>query len=306
MITDPPLLVVVAGPTAVGKTSLSIELAQRHKTAVISADSRQFYREMRIGTAVPAEWQLKQVPHHFIHHLSVCDTYNVSRFEADCLRLLPELFGHNRVVVMTGGSGLYINAVCNGIDQLPDPDPGIRERLKETLRTGGTEALYEELIRLDPVYSLQVDPKNPARLVRALEVCITTGLPYSQFRTNIPAARSFRILKIGLTLPRPQLNARIDQRTDAMIAQGLVDEARALYPLREMNALNTVGYRELFDYFEGQCSLPEAIEKIKVNTRRYVKRQMTWFGKDKEYRWFSPDESDRIDEEVRKTLADHG
>ena len=261
---------------------------------------------MRIGTAVPTELQLNRVPHYFIHHLSVRAPYNVSRFEADCLNLLRSLFESSKIVVMTGGSGLYINAVCNGIDQLPDPDPELRAQLKETLRTSGTGALFNELVRLDPVYSRQVDPKNPARLVRALEVCLTTGLPYSQFRSNRPASRDFRILKIGLTLPRPELNTRIDLRTDAMIAAGLIEEARALYPMRKLNALNTVGYRELFDSFEGLCSQAEAIEKIKVNTRRYAKRQMTWFSKDKEYRWFSPNEKDRIADEVMKTLADHG
>jgi tRNA dimethylallyltransferase len=294
MTTDDRLLVVIAGPTAVGKTTRAISLAQYFRTEIISADSRQFFREMSIGTAAPSVTELSLAKHHFVHHLSVHDNYNVSRYEADVLSLLDELFQDHRVVFLAGGSGLYINAVCHGIDQLPDPDPEIRLRLKEMLAASGISALQDELDLLDPGYARLVDRSNPARLIRALEICRTTGMPYSALRTNQPRQRNFRILKIGIELSRDLLYQRINSRVDAMMKAGLFEEALSLYPLRHLNALNTVGYKELFDHFSGLTSLEHAVEKIKTHSRRYAKRQLTWFKKDPDYNWFLPDEADRI------------
>ena len=296
MTIDDRLLVVVAGPTAVGKTSFGIGLAGRFSTEIISADSRQFYREMQIGTAAPTADELSAVKHHFVHQLSIQEPYNVSRFETEALALLGMLFTEHRVVLMVGGSGLYINAVCHGIDVLPDPDPAIRDDLKELLASSGIIALQEELHRADPVYAAQVDLSNPARLIRALEVCRQTGVPYSSLRSSKPKTRPFRILKIGLELTRDLLYGRINDRVDAMMDSGLYQEALSLYPSRQLNALNTVGYRELFDHFEGLTSLEFAVEKIKTNSRRYAKRQLTWFKKDPEYRWFQPGDFDQVTE----------
>ena len=286
-----PLLIVIAGPTAVGKTAFSIELAKEFKTPVISADSRQFYREMVIGTARPTVEEMDSVVHYFSGFLSVRDPYNVSRFEQDVLLKLDELFRKHDRVIMTGGSGLYIDAVCHGIDALPDPDLSIRSDLKDILKEKGIRALQGMLKFHDPLYFEKVDTMNPGRLIRALEVSIMTGKPYSSFRKNQPAKRDFRILKIGLDLPREQLYSRINERTDRMINTGLVEEARSLLPFRELNALRTVGYSELFQFFDGKCSLPEAIEKIKTNTRRYAKRQLTWFRRDPEIRWIDAGDS---------------
>ena len=294
MTIDDRLLVIIAGPTAVGKTSLAISLARLFDTEIISADSRQFFREMKIGTAVPSHQELSMVKHHFIHHLSIQDNYNVSRFEADALALIDELFQQHPFVFMVGGSGLYINAVCNGIDLLPDPDPEIRRQLKETLETSGIAGLQDELTHLDPKYALRVDLSNPARLIRAIEICRTTGVPYSSLRTNKIRQRNFRILKLGLEMPRELLYDRINHRVDAMMESGLFEEALSLYPQRYLNTLNTVGYRELFDHFAGLTSLDHAVEKIKTHSRRYAKRQLTWFKKDPDYNWFQPDETDRI------------
>ena len=294
MTIDDRLLIVVAGPTAVGKTSFGIRLAGRFSTEIISADSRQFYREMQIGTAAPTAEELSTVKHHFVHQLSIREPYNVSRFETEALALLGLLFAEHRVVIMVGGSGLYINAVCHGIDVLPDPDPGIRADLKELLASSGIIALQDELLHADPVYAAQVDLSNPARLIRALEVCRQTGVPYSSLRSSKRKIRPFRILKIGLELQRDVLYGRINNRVDAMMDSGLYQEALSLYPSRQLNALNTVGYRELFDHFEGLTSLEFAVEKIKTNSRRYAKRQLTWFKKDPEYQWFQPGDLDQI------------
>lgn len=294
MTIDERLLLVIAGPTAVGKTSLGIQIARLLDTHIISADSRQFYREMSLGTAVPSGDELAAAPHHFIHHLSVHESYNVSRFESDVLSLLDRLFLSHPVVLMIGGSGMYINAVCHGIDLLPDPDPAIRLQLKESLRRSGISALQDELKQVDPEYAKQVDLANPARLIRALEIYRSTGMSCSTLRTNIPKNRPFRIVKIGIDLPREILNHRINGRVDTMIAAGLVGEAEKLYTLRHLNALNTVGYKELFDYLDGILTLGQAIEKIKTNSRRYAKRQLTWFRKDPAIRWFHPDNMSEI------------
>jgi len=294
MTIENNLLVVLCGPTASGKTSLAIELAKALRTEIISADSRQFYEDMKIGTAYPTPEQLAEVQHHFIGHLLVTDSYNVSKFEKDALDRLDVLFNTYPVMIMTGGSGLYIDAVCRGLDVLPDPEPELRAELKELLASEGITALQSRLLELDPMYYSLVDLNNSSRLIRALEVCITTGLPYSSLRAQKPRPRPFRILKIGLEVPRDELNARINQRVDRMLAAGWLDEARDLYKFRGANALNTLGYKEIFEHFAEKMRYGECVEKIKTNTRRYAKRQMTWFRKDKDIRWFSPADFDGI------------
>jgi tRNA dimethylallyltransferase len=302
MIFKEPVLVVVVGPTAVGKTKVSIDLARHFQTEILSADSRQFYREMKIGTASPSVEELQEVHHHFIGHLSISDSYNVSRFETDTLAKLAELYQHHRIVILTGGSGLYINAVCHGIDLLPDPDPELRLQLKNKLHESGLSSLQKKLQSLDPDYFQKIDQSNPARLIRALEVSLTTGVPYSVLRTNIPKRRPFKILKIGLNIPRETLNQRINTRVDRMIDRGLLEEARRLQPYQYLNALNSVGYKELFDYFRGTYPLETAIEKIKTNTRRYAKRQMTWFRKDDNITWFSPENTQEIISQIENLI----
>ncbi|MEI7895655.1 MAG: tRNA (adenosine(37)-N6)-dimethylallyltransferase MiaA [bacterium] len=304
MTTDDRLLVIIAGPTAVGKTSAVISLAGLFNTEIFSADSRQFYREMKIGTAAPSPGEMASVKHHFVHHLSISEPYNVSRYEEDVLALAGKLFPEHPVLLMAGGSGLYINAVCHGIDQLPDPDPEIRRQLKETFTASGIEPLRRELTLLDPEYARHVDLANPARLLRALEVCRATGLPYSRLRTSRPVHRNFRILKVGLELPREELYERINGRVDAMMQAGLFEEALALYPFRHLNALNTVGYKELFDHFEGLTTLEHAVDKIRIHSRRYAKRQMTWFRSDQEITWFHPQEVEKMAEFIRRNNQD--
>ena len=295
MITDEPrFLFVILGPTAVGKTSLSIRIAQTLSAEILSADSRQFYREMKIGTARPSEVELQTVPHHFIGHISIFDEYNVSRFEVDALHKLDELFGSNNFAILTGGSGLYIRAVCQGIDDLPDPDPALREKLKAIFAQEGLVPLQLKLRELDPAFYKIIDRSNPKRLLRALEVCIATGKPYSSLRKNIPGKRNFNTVMIGLIREKEELYNRINKRVDLMMDQGLLEEAKNLYPHRRLNALNTVGYKELFQYFEGAISLDKAIEKIKTDSRRYAKRQMTWFRKDQGIKWFNAENEEEI------------
>jgi tRNA dimethylallyltransferase len=288
------LLIVVAGPTASGKTGMAISLAKYFNTEIISADSRQFYREIPIGTAAPTAEQMALVPHHFVGNLSISDNYNVSQYEKEVLGLLSKKFETLPVMVMAGGSGLYIDAVCKGIDKLPDPDPKLRAGLHKLFEENGLVALQEILLKLDPAFYQQVDKNNPKRLLRAIEVCQQTGKKYSDLRQNKAAKRPFNILKIGLEIQREQLNQRINKRTEQMMAAGWLEEARAVYPFRQLNALNTVGYKELFAHFDGQFTLDEAIEKIKTNTRRYAKRQMTWFRKDESMHWFHPDALSQI------------
>jgi tRNA dimethylallyltransferase len=295
MITDPKkTLLVVTGPTAVGKTSLAMQLARFLATEILSADSRQFYREMRIGTACPKNEELKLVTHHFIGHISIHDEYNVSKFETDALNLLAELFRDHQVVILTGGSGLYINAVCHGIDDLPDPDDTLRKELMAIFAEEGIESLRSKLRMLDPDYYCQVDLANPKRLLRALEVCITTGKPFSGLRKNAPKPRDFNIIKIGLTRDKEELNRRINDRVDRMIGEGLLEEVEELLPFRHLNAMNTVGYKELFPFFSGEISVDQAVANIKTHSRRYAKRQMTWFRKDGSIRWFHPDQEEEI------------
>ena len=287
-------LIVIAGPTASGKTAFSIKLAKALETVIISADSRQFYKEMSIGTAAPTPEELLQVKHYFIHHISIEDKYDVADYEHEALQLLDELFKTHDQVVMTGGSGLFIDAVCNGIDEMPDIQPEVRHKVETMLKEGGIDALSKELQQLDPEYFAVVDQQNPRRLQRALEVCYQTGQPFSSFRTGAKVERSFEIKKFALLWDRQALIKRIDRRVDMMMKQGLLEEAKAFYPKRQLNALNTVGYKELFSYFDGACTLTEAVEQIKIHTRQYAKRQMTWLRKDNSYRWITPDEVDNV------------
>jgi tRNA dimethylallyltransferase len=288
------ILIVLLGPTGVGKTDVSIEIASHFGCEIISADSRQFFREMKTGTAVPSAEQLAEVNHHFIGFLSIKDYYSSSLFERDVLKILPSLFSKNNMVMMTGGSGLYIDAVCNGIDDIPDIEPAIRDKFIRKFREEGIEGLRMQLKLLDPQHYEKVDLKNAKRMIRALEICETTGRPYSSFLKKEKRERDFKIIKVGLERPREELYLRINRRVDYMISDGLEDEARGLFEFRNLNALNSVGYKEFFDYFEGKISREQAIDLIKRNTRRYAKRQITWWGKDKTIRWFRADESVEI------------
>lgn len=287
-------LIVVIGPTAVGKTAMAIEIAKHFKTEIISADSRQFYKELKIGVASPSEEELKSAKHHFIGNLSINDSYNVSKFETEALICIENIFVNNNHAVLVGGSGLYIDAVCKGIDDLPDPEENLREEIKENFKNQGIEYLRNQLKILDYEYYNQVDLANPKRLMRAIEVCLTTGKTFTSLRINQQKPRDFNIIKIGLELPRDVLYERINKRVDLMIEEGLEKEVKSLISQKNLNALNTVGYKEIFDYLEGKTSFEFAIEKIKINSRRYAKRQLTWFKRDKEIKWFNPIETDKI------------
>ena len=282
-----PTLIVIAGPTASGKTAFAIKVAKALNTVILSADSRQFYKEMSIGTAAPTEEELSQVQHYFVHHISIEDKYDVADYERDALQLLDELFKTHDAVVMTGGSGLFIDAVCNGIDEMPDIKPEIRQKVENLLKEGGLRALQDEVQRLDPEYFAIVDQQNPRRLQRALEVCYQTGKTFTSFRRGNTVKRDFDIKKYALLWEREALIERIDKRVDLMMEQGLLEEAKSLYPKRHLNALNTVGYKELFAFFDGLCTLAEAVELIKIHTRQYAKRQMTWLRKDNGYQWIT-------------------
>ena len=294
LINSAKHLVVIAGPTAVGKTDVAIHLASLFNSEIISADSRQFYREMSIGTAKPDQNQLTKINHHFIGQLSISDYYNVSIFENDVLSLLKSLFEKYNIVFLVGGSGLYIDAVCKGIDDFPDPAPELRNYLKAVLIQDGISKLQEMLQHLDPEYYSAVDINNPNRLLRAIEVCQTTGQKFSEQRLNSHKNRDFNIVKIGLNLPRPELFSRIGLRVDQMIESGLVKEVESLLPYRQLNALNTVGYKEVFEFLDSKITLEKAIENIKTNTRRYAKRQLTWFKRTDEYTWFEPSDINEI------------
>jgi tRNA dimethylallyltransferase len=299
-------LIVILGPTGVGKTDTSFSVAQSLGTEIISCDSRQFYREMSIGTAVPSQEMLDKVHHHFIQFLPVTGYYSASLFERDVLALLPSLFRKNNIVLMAGGSGLYIDAVCSGIDDIPDVDRAIREKYSKIFAEEGIEALRFALKVMDPDHYNTVDLKNHKRIIRALEICETTGKPYSSFLRKEKPSRKFRMLKIGLERPRTEMYDAINRRVDTMISLGLEEEARSLYRYRHLNALNTVGYREFFEYFDGNISLEKTIELIKRNTRRYAKRQLTWWAKDMEIVWFHPDCREEILEHIRKNVSSKG
>ncbi len=281
-----PTLVVIAGPTAVGKTAFSVELAQHLKTEIISADSRQFYKELTIGTAKPTAKELAACQHHFINHIHVKENYTAAQFEQEALALCNLKFMQHQQLVLTGGSGLYIDALCHGFDDAPPSDPAVRAELDLVLKNNGIKALQQMLIQLDPDYSQKVDINNPQRLIRAIEINQLSGKNMHFFLKGKVKQRPFNILKICLTMDRKLLYERINKRVDHMIVNGLEDEALAYYHLKDSNALQTVGYKEFFDYFEGNYSYTEAVDKIKQNSRNYAKRQLTWFKRDKEYTWF--------------------
>lgn len=295
-------LIVIAGPTASGKTATAITIAKALRTVIISADSRQFYREIPIGTAAPTREELSEVEHFMIHNLSIEDRYDVADYEKDVLLLLKKLFLNHDAVVMTGGSGLFIDAVCNGLDSIPDISEETRNRVNDLYEKGGVVALQNELQHLDPEYYEIVDKHNPRRLQRAIEVCYQTGLPYSSFRKNNTKERDFKIIKLALLWERNELITRINKRVENMISDGLVEEARSVYHKRNLNSLNTVGYKEMFQYFDGDISLNEAIELIKISTRQYAKRQMTWLRKNNDYRWFSINEIPKMIEYIQSVI----
>ena len=287
-------LIVITGPTAVGKTALCLEIAKHFDIPIINADSRQIYRELRIGTAQPTKEQMQEVKHYFVGTLGLDDYYSASLFEQQVLECLEQQFLTNDYALLSGGSMMYIDAVCDGIDDIPTIDDETRTLMKHRLADEGLEALVEELRRLDPEYYEIVDRQNPRRVVHALEICTMTGKTYTSFRKREKRQRPFQIVKIGLNRPREELYDRINQRVDQMMADGLLEEARSLYPLRHLNALNTVGYKELFDYLEGRWPLEEAVERIKGNTRRYARKQLTWYKKDERMKWFHPQETEQI------------
>ncbi|MCE1201180.1 MAG: tRNA (adenosine(37)-N6)-dimethylallyltransferase MiaA [Bacteroidia bacterium] len=286
-MTEAPLLLVLGGPTASGKTELAIRLAQHFRTEIISADSRQFYREMKIGTAAPDAHQLQLVKHHFVGNLSIFDTYDVATYEKEALLKINELFEQHKVVILTGGSGLFIDAVCMGLDNMPDVEQHIRDRVNQMLLEKGISALQVELQQIDPEYFAQVDQNNPRRLQRALEVYYQTGRPFSFFRKRQTMPRPFNFIRFTLSPDRLELINRINLRVENMMAEGLLEEVRRLYPHRHLNALNTVGYKELFDYLDGKVNLETAVNNIKVHTRQYAKRQMTWFRRNKDAIWLA-------------------
>ncbi len=288
------LLIVIAGPTAIGKTALAIEIAKHFQTEIISADSRQFFREMSIGTAKPSNEELQAVQHHFINSHSIHDEVSVGTYEKEALELLEKLFLIHNIVILVGGSGLYINAVLNGFDNLPEVVEETRERLNRQLQEKGMESLQKELEQADPDYFAEVDINNPQRVIRALEVYYATGKPFSSYRTGVKKQRPFNTFVVGLNTEREMLYARINKRVDQMISEGLVDEVKSLYPHRHLNSLNTVGYSEIFDYLDEKISLEQAIENIKQNTRRFAKRQITWFKKVENIQWFKPEQKEEI------------
>jgi tRNA dimethylallyltransferase len=295
-------LIIVLGPTAVGKTGLSIKIAQTFHTEIISSDSRQFYRETQIGTAKPDEEELKLVPHHLIGNKSIQDFYDVKDFEKDALEVLDVIFKSNDVAIMTGGSGLYVDIVCEGLDEIPEIDQKIRENIILEYEKRGISFLQEELEKLDPDFYRKVDLNNPQRLMRAIEVCRGTGLPFSSFRVKKKVQRPFKIIKVGLERDREELYARINQRMDMMIERGLFGEAEALFPFRHLNALQTVGYTEIFGFMEGKYDKEEAIRLLKRNSRRYAKRQLTWFRRDLDIHWFHPEKEKEIIQFIRNEI----
>ena len=285
---------MVVGPTGSGKTALAVTLARHYSAPIISTDSRQVFRGLAIGTAQPTAEELAAATHYFIADREVEDNFNCGRYEVEALELLDRLFAEGDYVVAVGGSGLYVQALCEGMDDLPEADPALRENLKSRLTSDGIESLVEELRHLDPAYASEVDLCNPARVMRALEVCLAMGRPYSEQRHGTATERPFRIVKVGTDMPRDILYDRINRRVDMMVEDGLIEEARAMYPKRHLNSLQTVGYRELFDHFAGNTTLDKAIELIKRNSRRYAKRQLTWFRRDASIGWFAPSDIEHI------------
>jgi tRNA dimethylallyltransferase len=290
----PKTLVVITGPTGIGKTEVSIKVARHFNAEIVSADSRQIFKELNIGTAVPSTEELAAIPHHFIQSHSVEENYNASRYETEALELINKLFQQKEVLLLVGGSMLYIDAICKGIDSMPDADPEVRAALKKQLEEEGLESLRLQLKTLDPEYYKKVDLKNPNRIIHALEISIQTGKPYSSFRSDTPKERPFKILKIALNCDRQVLHKRINLRVDKMMEAGQETEARSVYHKKHLNSLNTVGYQELFAYFNGEISREKAIELIKRNSRRYARKQITWFRRDENVKWFEPTNTQEI------------
>ena len=289
-----PSLIVLIGPTGVGKTELSLSIAERYQTDIVSADSRQLYADLKIGTAAPTPDQLARVKHHFVGTLKLTDYYSAAQYEAEVMKKLDELFKANPVVLLTGGSMMYVDAVCKGIDDIPTVDKETRELMMKRYEEEGLERLCAELKLLDPEYYAIVDLKNPKRVVHALEICYMTGKTYTSFRTQSKKERPFKTIKIGLRRDREELYERINRRVDVMMEEGLLEEARSVYAYKELNSLNTVGYKEMFKYLDGEWDLPFAIEKVKQNSRIYSRKQMTWFKRDEEIAWFHPDQQEEI------------
>ena len=294
MASSAKTLIVITGPTAVGKTDLCLDIARQLDIPIINADSRQLFRELKIGTAAPTEEQMATVKHYFVGTLGISDYYSASMYEQDVLHLLDDLYKHSDYALLSGGSMMYIDAVCNGIDDIPTVDDITRETLKRRLKEEGLEALVEELHRRDPEHWAIVDRQNPRRVIHALEICIMTGQTYTSFRKAEKKQRPFEIIKIGLNREREELYNRINRRVDQMMEDGLLEEAQRMSKYRNVNALNTVGYKELFNYLDNVWTLDEAIERIKGNTRRYARKQLTWFKRDEQMRWFHPDDRQNI------------
>lgn len=298
-----PTLIVLLGPTGVGKTELSLSIAEAYHTSIVSADSRQLYADIKIGTAAPTAEQLARVPHYFVGMLDLHDYYSAAQYEMEVLKKLEELFRENDVVVLTGGSMMYIDAVCKGIDDIPTVDNETRQLMLERYEQEGLERLCAELKLLDPEYYQIVDLKNHKRVIHALEICYMTGKTFTSFRTQTQKERPFEILKIGLKREREELYERINRRVDIMMEEGLLEEARRVYPFRQLNSLNTVGYKELFNYLDGTWELPFAIEKIKQNSRIYSRKQMTWFKRDQHITWFHPEDTAEIMSFLQKNIG---
>ena len=302
-IMNKPSLIILIGPTGVGKTELSLSIAERYKTDIVSADSRQLYADLKIGTAAPTTDQLARVNHHFVGTLKLTDYYSAAQYEAEVIKKLDELFKKHEVVLLTGGSMMYVDAVCKGIDDIPTVDNETRELMMKRYEEEGLERLCAELKLLDPEYYAQVDLKNPKRVIHALEICYMTGKTYTSFRTQTKKERPFNIIKVGLRRDREELYNRINRRVDIMMEDGLLDEARSVYEFKSLNSLNTVGYKEMFNYLDGVWELPFAIEKVKQNSRIYSRKQMTWFKRDEEIAWFHPDQHDEIFAYIDKRLS---
>lgn len=295
-------LIVLIGPTGVGKTDLSIKIAEKYGSPIISADSRQLYSDLKIGTAAPTEEYLKRVKHYFVGTLKLTDYYSAAQYESEVISLLEELFKRNNTILLTGGSMMYIDAICKGIDDIPTVDSETRQMMMEKYEKEGLDRLCAELKLLDPEYYSTVDLKNPKRVIHALEICYMTGKTYTSFRTGNKKQRPFDIIKIGLCRDREELYERINKRVDIMIKEGLVDEVKSVYEYRNLNSLNTVGYKEIIQYLEGNCTLEFAIEKIKQNSRIYSRKQMTWFKRDNDITWFHPDKEEEIMEFIESKL----
>ena len=296
-------LIVLIGPTGVGKTELSLSIAEHFNTCIVSSDSRQLYADLKIGTAAPTPEQLARVKHHFVGTLQLTDYYSAAQYEAEVMSKLEELFQKNNVVVLTGGSMMYVDAICKGIDDIPTVDKDTRELMMQKYEMEGLEKLCAELKLLDPEYYQIVDLKNPKRVIHALEICYMTGKTYTSFRTQSTKKRPFRIIKIGLTREREELYDRINRRVDEMMKDGLLEEARSVYAYKHLNSLNTVGYKEMFQYMDGEWTLDFAIEKIKQNSRIYSRKQMTWFKRDKDITWFHPDQQTEIMNHINNLLS---